>query len=87
MLLSDLDAVVLRDDGVEGIGGVDFAVHDFFVDDATGGDLSEHFQRVEPSVYGLETDFVVDGGDSDTLDVDDAAVGFGCDFLSLAVGS
>ena len=30
------------------------------------------------------SDFVVDGGDSDTLDVDDTAVGFGCDFLSLA---
>lgn len=55
-----------------------------FVDDAVGRDLAEHLERVEPGLHALQLDLVVDGGDGHALDVDHAAVGFGCDLLALA---
>lgn len=89
VLLGNFEAVVVRDAGggagVERVLGVDFAVHCLLVDDAAGGDLAKHLERVEPGVDRLQADFVVDGGDGHALDVDWAAVRFSSDFLSFAV--
>ena len=64
---------------VDGAGGLRV-----FVDDAVGCDLAEHLDRVEPGLHALELDLVVDLGDGHTLDVNQAAVGFGGDLLALA---
>jgi hypothetical protein len=87
VLFCDLKAVVLWDHCFECIGKFYLAVHDFFVYDATRGNLAEHLQRVKPCVDGLQANCLIDCGDSDTLDVDYTAMGFGCDLLSLAAKS
>ena len=84
-MLSNLDAVVVWRLGIiECVLKLDLAVHDLFVDDAAWGDLAEHLERIEPRVDSLQTDCLIDGGNGDTLDVDDAAVGFSGDLLSFA---
>jgi hypothetical protein len=64
---------------------LDLAVHDLFIDNAAWRDLAEHLERVEPRVDSLKTDCFIDGGNGDTLNVDDTAVGFGGDLLSFAL--
>jgi hypothetical protein len=57
----------------------------FPVGDTIRCDLAEHLHWVEPSFDALKTDFIIDFGDCNTLDVDFTPMGFDSDFLAFAV--
>jgi hypothetical protein len=54
------------------------------IGDAIRRDLAEHLHWIEPSFDALKTDFIIDFGDGNTLDVDFTPVGFDSDFLAFA---